>query len=49
MANARKYGYIKPVKKDTPVRWHKPGNKLPGRKRQEVDSNDKALGKQLRV
>lgn len=49
MANARKYGYFKPVKKDSPVRWRKQGNGVPGRKRQEVDHNAKTLGKQLRV
>ena len=49
MANARKYGYIKPVKKDTPARRHRPGNPIPGRKRQEGDHNAKTLGKQLRV
>ena len=48
MANARKYGYIKPVKKDAPVRKRKPGNPIPGRKRQEVDYNAKTLGKQVR-
>ena len=49
MANVRKYGYIKPVKRDTPVRRRRPGNLIPGRKRQEGDRNAKALGKQLRV
>ena len=49
MANARKYGYFKPVKKDTPVRWRKPGHPIPGQKRQEVDRNAQTLGKQLRV
>lgn len=49
MANARKYGYIKQVKKDRPVGWQKPGKPLPGRKRQEDDRNAKAMGKQLRV
>lgn len=49
MANARKYGYFKPVKKDTQVRWRRPGNPNPGRKRQEGDRNAKTLGKQLRV
>lgn len=49
MANARKYGYIKPARKDTPVRWRKPGRQFPGGKRQEVDRNAKTLGKQFRV
>ena len=49
MANARKYGYVKPVKKDTKVKWRRPESKVPGRKRQEVDRNAKTLGKQLRV
>ena len=46
--NARKYGYIKPVKKNTPVKWRS-GNPIPGRKRQEGDRNAKTLGKQFRV
>lgn len=29
MANTRKYGYVTPVKKDTPVRWLKPGESHP--------------------
>ena len=46
MANARKYGYVKPVKKDASVRWRKPGNPIPGRKRrQEADKNAQAMGK----
>ena len=49
MANARKYGYVKPVKKDTKVKWRRPESKVPGRKRQEGDRNAKTLGKQLRV
>lgn len=49
MANARKYGYFKPVKKDTPTRWRRLGNPILCRKKQEVDRNVKTLGKQLRV
>lgn len=49
MANARKYGYFKPVKKDTKVKWRRLESKVPGRKRQEVDRNAQTLGKQLRV
>lgn len=49
MANVRKFGYFRPVRKDTPARRHRPGNPIPGRKRQEGDRNAKTLGKQLRV
>ena len=49
MANVRKYGYFKLVRKDAPARRHRLGNPVPGRKRQEGDRNAKALGKQLRV
>lgn len=49
MANVRKFGYFRPERKDTPARRHRPGNPIPGRKRQEGDRNAKTLGKQLRV
>ena len=49
MANVRKFGYFRPVRKDTPARRHRPDNPIPGRKRQEGDRNAKTLGKQLRV
>lgn len=29
MANARKYGYFKPVKKDTKVKWRRQESKSP--------------------
>lgn len=43
MANMRKYGYYKPVKKILPVK-RKPGKKFPGTQK-EVGNHAKALGK----
>lgn len=49
MANVRKYGSMRPVKRNSPVRWNPGKDKHDMKQRQEVDNNAKTLGKQLRV